>query len=124
MIIFDSGSLLCSTSLEYYIDNYFTINIGLSVEDFSGKRNFCISLENLNLFIDQSEEILKMLNGTIVFEDYDSDSCLSFTVTKSCLSIFGTFISPSEDLKFEFLFQSDQTFLNNFVSFLKNIKEI
>ena len=124
MIIFESATIFCEATLEYYVDGYFTIDILMEIEDFKGRRAFCLSHENLIKLISQSKEILDSLEGSTTLEDYDSESQISFHLNRTQTDISGVFCNPSGDLSLNFAFATDQTFISNFVSFLNGISRI
>ena len=121
MTIFESANIACSATLEYYIDSYYTIGVVTSVDDFKGRRDFCLSYDNLMSFIYKSKEMLKTLKGTVTLEDYDSESFILFELTTFQLNVSGTFTDASGGLRFDFSFVTDQTFLGNLVFFMNSI---
>ncbi|WP_223879781.1 hypothetical protein [Paenibacillus spiritus] len=72
------------TTMEYLykVEGYLTLTIGVKSGVFMGKSNFCISEEQLEIFIDSLNEINLRLSGDFRMDDYDSDAHIIFEATK------------------------------------------
>ena len=57
MIIFENSNILCTVDPNYCVDNYFTIDVLIAIDDFKGKTSFCISLEEITAFISKSKDV-------------------------------------------------------------------
>ncbi|MFC6332753.1 hypothetical protein ACFP56_08975 [Paenibacillus septentrionalis] len=99
----------------YTVEGYLTLAISIKSGEFMGKSNFCISEEQLSIFIQSLKEIDARLSGDSKIDDYDSDAHIIFEVNKlGHVIISGQVGGSHEEHSMRFKFTTDQTILERF----------
>jgi len=78
IIIYDTDSSEISIEHLYTIGGYATYHISVRSGDFSGKSNFCCSIETINSYMKQIDEMYTKLSGGIFIADCESDAYIEF----------------------------------------------
>ncbi|MCX7570492.1 hypothetical protein OS242_11015 [Tumebacillus sp. DT12] len=106
----------------YTVEGYLTLAIGVKSGEFMGKSNFCISEEQLGVFIRSIKEISVRLSGDSRMDDYDSDAHIIFEAAKlGHVVISGQIGGSHEEHSMRFKFTSDQTILEGLVRLLGSL---
>ncbi len=106
----------------YTVEGYLTLTISVKSGLFMGKSNFCISGEQLGIFIKSLKEISLRLLGDSRMDDYDSDAHIIFEVTKlGNVIVTGQIGGSHEEHSMRFKFTSDQTIFERLVRLLGSL---
>jgi hypothetical protein len=124
----DINTIICNESQcliinhLYTVEEYLTLNFLVKSGEFSGKSNFCVSKERIELIVQSLREVHKNLLGRIDIEDYDSDAHLVFELNRLGQAIVSGQIGGShEEHIMRFKFISDQTILERLINLLSTI---
>ncbi|MCF7799944.1 hypothetical protein K9L05_01175 [Candidatus Babeliales bacterium] len=119
-ILLNSGDKFFSIELLYNVENYLTFNVKIKSGKFSGESNFCISEENISLFIKKLSEMHNRLIGNCELRDYDSDSYINFEMIKlGHMLVYGQIGGSHEEQFMRFKFETDQSILLNLINIFK-----
>ena len=106
----------------YTVEDYFTFNIKVKSEEFSGASNFCMSRESIVSIIENLSKMYEELKGYCEIKDYDSDANVKIEMDKyGHLYVFGQIGGSHEEHFMKFKFNADQTFLNTLIEMLKTL---
>jgi hypothetical protein len=106
----------------YTVEGYLTLTIGVKSGEFTGKSHFCVSEEQLLIFIQSLKEISVRLSGESVINDFDSDAHIIFEATKlGQVIVSGQIGGSHEEHYMRFKFNSDQTILEGIARMLDSL---
>ncbi len=106
----------------YTVEDYFTLNIKVQSGEFTGASNFCISRENILLFIEELSKMHIQLTGYCEISDSDSDAYINIKMDKlGHMYMSGQIGGSHEEHYMKFKFITDQTVLINLTQVLKEL---
>lgn len=106
----------------YTVEGYLTLAIGVKSGEFRGKSNFCISEEQLGVFLQSLKKMNVRLSGDSRMDDSDSDAHIIFEATKlGHVVVSGQIGGSHEEYSMRFKFTSDQKILEGLVRLLGSL---
>ena len=117
MIIFQGEQTNFSIDYVWQIDKYYTIRVFVKSKEFQGAHDFCISIDELNDIRSKLSTIESSLEGTVIINDYDSDSFVKINCNLDTkVELSGQLGASYDNNYMKFLIKADQTIVTTMIS--------
>lgn len=111
-IIFRDDNNMLSVELLYIVDMYYTYEISVWTNGFSGKCNFCIMNSKKHEYLEEIDVVNRTLSGSVEIQDCESDSYLKLYFENPMnFYLVGQLGGSYEDNRLNFKMKADQTLL-------------
>lgn len=119
--IYQNRENLISINCLYYVGGYYTYEVIVSTNGYSGICSFCISEENVETYCNKINSMSETLSGEITIKDGEGDSYLKFYFDSPLkMYVCGQLGDSWNDNMLKFKMQADQTVLYELIKRLMN----